>query len=409
MNFRQTIPILAAASLAFSALLFQATPSFASDNVTVNVVVEQNVKVEQVAGSLPSAPPPVPPAPPTPSVPPTPPIPPAPPAPPVPPPAPIYYPSPIHYPLYSWPYEYRWSTYISPRVIVVEQPLPLVQVQTQPTVQPQINLDPPPIINSFTVDPVNIQAGQTAVLMWTVSDVLERDVTITISPGIGSVSNSGSFNVSPSSTTTYTLTATNIDGSVSANLTVSVAPAPLTAGAGIDGDNASNVLTGWLGGGTGSTGYPWLPYILLLGLLAAAATAIILLVTKRNPSLAYAGARTGYQPSTNAGTETSIPHTTTASGAKFLTTNGEYIPISGKKGTLGRDDFLSVVTPSKADLISRQHLRITCKNNEYYIEDNNSKNGTRLNGGVITGKGSHLLRDNDMIDLGGVLTLTFQV
>lgn len=411
MNVSKVILILTAALLVCSTLLFQTMPASASDNVTVSVIVEQNVTVEQ--GAAPHLlPPPTPPVPPTPPAPPAPPAPP-PPAPPAP--APIrkcfpeynccypYYSCSPYYPGYSLPYIYRWSTYISPSVIVVEQP----QVQTQ--------LDPPPVINSFTADPSYIQPGQTVVLTWTVSDVLERNVNVTISPGIGSVPSSGSFNVSPSYTTTYTLTATNIDGSVSASTTVTVTPhvAAFTASSGseIASSSQSNILTSGLNSDNVFGVNSWLLYVLLIGLLVAAAAAVIVLLV-RKPATAYAGGhtgtRTGYLPWTGTGTETGTQRTTPAAGAKFMTSDGEYVPISGNAGALGRSDFRSMVKPGKADLISRQHIRVDCENGEYYIEDRNSTNGTKINESGITGKGRQLLRDGDVIELADALILTFK-
>ncbi len=82
--------------------------------------------------------------------------------------------------------------------------------------------------------------------------------------------------------------------------------------------------------------------------------------------------------------------------------------LAGKASLLGRNDFVSLVKSGNVELISRQHLRIECKDNEYYIEDNDRTNGTRLNGTLITGKGRQLLKDSDRIDLGGALTLTFK-
>jgi hypothetical protein len=280
---------------------------------------------------------------------------------------------------------------------VVEQPVP--QVQVQPAAQAQPYYDPPPIVNTFAADPNSIQTGQTVKLTWTVSDVLQRDIEVTISPDIGTVASSGSIDVSPNATTTYTLTATNVDGSVTAHATVTVA-APVAASTYTTGTEVT-------GGSTGLTGNSWLLYVLLFGLLAAAAVAVIVLVT-RKPAPAYAGAQKGHQPMGATGIATSTTQTATAAGAKLETADGECLPVSGDARFLGRNDFLSMLQPGKADLISRQHLRVERKNNEYYIEDNNSTNGTRLNGEPITGKGRHTLKNNDMIDLGGALCLTFR-
>lgn len=401
MNLKMTTFILAAVLLIGSAILLESTPAFASDNITVNVIVEQNVTVEQVADILP--PPPPPPAPPAPVVLPAPPLPPAPPPPypPMPPmyppaPAPVYYNPYPYYNTYPYCCEYRWSTYVTPEVIVISQPLP--QVQVQPAVQPQVNIDPPPVINTFTADPVYIQPGQAVNLTWTVSDVLQREMDIVITPGIGTVSSSGSYTVSPAVTTTYTLTATNVDGSVSANSTITVAPL-VAASTFTTGTEAS-------AGQGGLTGNSWLLYVLLFGLLSAAAVVVIILMT-RKPRPAYAGAHTQYKAQAATGIGTGIHQTKAAAGAKFVTADGETVPFMGKSRLLGRNDFISVLKPAKADLVSRQHLHVERKDNEYYIEDTGSTNGTRLNGSSITGKGRYLLKNNDTIDLGGALSLTF--
>jgi hypothetical protein len=74
-------------------------------------------------------------------------------------------------------------------------------------------------ITSFTANPTNIQAGQTATLSWTVAGA----TSVSISPGIGSVNaQSGSTQVSPQQTTTYTLTASGPNGSVNATAVVAV-------------------------------------------------------------------------------------------------------------------------------------------------------------------------------------------
>jgi len=289
-------------------------------------------------------------------------------------------------------------------VVVVQQSQP-------PCGCPPVINDCPPVISSFTANPSYIQCGQTAVLTWTVSN---EPTTVTLSPGIGSVPSSGSYSVTPSSTTTYTLTATNVDGSVSASTTVTVAPSVSTlttssAGIASSGDVAntgtSSILTGGLSGdGSGNSG---MLYITLLGLLAVAAAAAVVLFVRR-PAAAYA--RAGYL-ATATRTANGAPATTpvdTGPGPKFILSNGEHIPISGNAGSLGRSDFRSLVKPDKADLISRQHIRFDCEDGECYIEDRGSTNGTKLNGSSIDGKGRYLLREGDKVELADILTLTFK-
>ena len=286
--------------------------------------------------------------------------------------------------------------------------------------QSQPIYDCPPVINSFTASPGYIQCGQTALLTWSTSDA----TSVTISPGIGTVSSSGSYSVAPPYTTTYTLTATNADGSVSATTTVTVAPyisalgtssgTEIASAATVSGSGQSSLLALGFGGDNTSTN-SWLLYILLIALLAIAATVAVVLLTRR-PSVAHAkgnaGTRAGYIPwatSTQDATETPKTSPVTAGVvAKFIAADGEQIPISGNAATLGRNDLKSLIKSDKADLISRQHIKLDYENGECYIEDNASTNGTKLNGTSIKGKGRYLLKDGDEIELADILTLTFK-
>jgi hypothetical protein len=446
MNFRKTIFILAAALLVCSALLFQVSPVSAEDdatvnetveqtivtegNVTVNETVEQTLIAEQQAADLALvSPPPAPPPPPPPTPPPpTPPTPPAPPPPPPPPPAPPKPPAPKYY----YPYcdcncsscytgtVSRWPCCTScsnPCCTCCSSSCcakPTVVVVTQPQVVP----DCPPVIKSFTANPSYIQCGQSVVLTWNVTGAN----TVTISPTIGSVSGSGSYTATPSYTTTYTLTAINSDGSVSASTTVTVAPyvssyhpssGSAIASAGTeDNSGTGGVFTLGFGGNNGAVN-PMLLYVLLIGLLAAAAVGVVVFLTRRPvaaASGAQAGTRAGRLPWTTTRLANGTSQTTpvaTGPGPKFVVADGGYIPISGNAGTLGRHDFRSLAKADKADLISREHLQFECEDGEYYIEDRKSTNGTKINGKRISGKGRFLLRDGDTIELADVLTLTF--
>ncbi|MBN1374613.1 MAG: FHA domain-containing protein [Dehalococcoidia bacterium] len=83
------------------------------------------------------------------------------------------------------------------------------------------------------------------------------------------------------------------------------------------------------------------------------------------------------------------------------------MPVTGKP--LGRRDLQALVSPDKADLISRKHVLVTYENSQYFVEDLNSTNGTKLNGSDIRGTGKHSLTNGDTVELAGVLTLTFKV
>jgi hypothetical protein len=288
---------------------------------------------------------------------------------------------------------------------VVQQPQP-----SQPL------YDCPPVISSFTASPSYIQFGQTAVLTWTVTDA----ASVSLSPGIGSVPSSGSYSVTPSYTTTYTLTATNVDGSVSASTTVTVAPnftTYNTSSGGYVADAGNNtILTLGLTGDDGQVNSRLL-YVLLIGLLALAAVGVIVFLVRRPAAASAAGNRTGtragYMPWTGTATRVDgdLPQTTPVDiepGPKFVTSDGGSVPLSGSSGSLGRRDFRSMAKSGKADMISREHIQFDCEDGDYYIEDRNSTNGTKVNGTRISGKGRFLLSDGDVIDLADALSLTFK-
>jgi hypothetical protein len=180
-----------------------------------------------------------------------------------------------------------------------------------------------------------------------------------------------------------------------------------------DSSGTSGVLTLGLGSDSGAIN-PMLLYILLIGLLAIAAVGVIVFLTRRpvtSASRANAGTRTGHLPWTNTRVADGTPQTTpvtTGPGPKFIVSDGGCIPISGNAGSLGRNDFRSLVKADKADLISREHIRFDCEDGEYYIEDRKSTNGTKINGNPISGKGRFSLKDGDKIELADALTLTFE-
>jgi pSer/pThr/pTyr-binding forkhead associated (FHA) protein len=89
--------------------------------------------------------------------------------------------------------------------------------------------------------------------------------------------------------------------------------------------------------------------------------------------------------------------------SKLILPQGDEISITSYPRTFGRSDFLRV---DKSDYISRKHFEISLENGKYYILDVGSTNGTNLNGTKLTGKTE--LKGGDSIELGGVVTLTFQ-
>jgi len=76
---------------------------------------------------------------------------------------------------------------------------------------------------------------------------------------------------------------------------------------------------------------------------------------------------------------------------------------------IGRDDLNGIVSENGVKYVSRRHLVISFENGQYYVEDQDSANGTRLNGAEIRGKGKFELNNGDLIEVAEVITLIFRV
>jgi hypothetical protein len=74
---------------------------------------------------------------------------------------------------------------------------------------------------------------------------------------------------------------------------------------------------------------------------------------------------------------------------------GRPIELKEKRTLIGRSFDCDVVCDSRA--VSRKHAVITCVNGEYYLEDNKSRNGTKVNNVRLTTR--RLLRDYDEIQI----------
>ena len=98
-------------------------------------------------------------------------------------------------------------------------PVPPTATPVPPTATPTPG---PPVIESFTADPVTITAGGSSTLSW---GLVSNATGVVIDQGIGGVGTPGSTVVSPGSTTTYTMTAIGLGGTDTASVTVTVNPA----------------------------------------------------------------------------------------------------------------------------------------------------------------------------------------
>jgi len=77
---------------------------------------------------------------------------------------------------------------------------------------------PPPVISSFTAQPVSIPSGRSSTLSWTVTNA----TSLSIDQGVGDVTGRTTATVSPTIDTTYTLTATGAGGSATRSTPVTV-------------------------------------------------------------------------------------------------------------------------------------------------------------------------------------------
>lgn len=83
-----------------------------------------------------------------------------------------------------------------------------------------VDYTPPPVIDSFTATPENMEFGKSSLLAWETSNA----DTVTINQGIGNVGVDGTKTVTPTESTSYTISATNSSGTVYDYVTVTVIP-----------------------------------------------------------------------------------------------------------------------------------------------------------------------------------------
>jgi hypothetical protein len=111
-----------------------------------------------------------------------------------------------------------------------------------------------------------------------------------------------------------------------------------------------------------------------------------------------------------------IQLTTPEGGTRVLTAmfqvGDKIVPISSLPQSFGREDFAGIAPPEVLNAISRRAkpqftISFDYINRVFTIEDNNSTNGTLLNGENIKGKGPRPLKDGDIVSPAGVLNLKF--
>ncbi len=94
--------------------------------------------------------------------------------------------------------------------------------------------------------------------------------------------------------------------------------------------------------------------------------------------------------------------------AKLVLQNNSTIVVKEPEKTIGREDFLGVITSDKLNFIGKDHLKITKKDNYSYIQDLNTKNGTTVNGIKLEGNQIQRLNDGDEIVLAKSMQIIYK-
>lgn len=113
------------------------------------------------------------------------------------------------------------------------------------------------------------------------------------------------------------------------------------------------------------------------------------------------------QPSVAAITEPASE--TMTARAVLVLPNSMEITLNSNSVIIGRKDLARGMELDTAGLISRKHFEIVCKDNDFFIEDSGSSNGTSLNGKSIKDQGQIKLNDDDLIEPGDAIKLRFLI
>lgn len=93
--------------------------------------------------------------------------------------------------------------------------------------------------------------------------------------------------------------------------------------------------------------------------------------------------------------------------AQLILPNNNNIIVNGAEKIIGREDFLGVVTSDRLYFIGKDHFKITRKEEKFYIQDLNTKNGTTINGIPLKSNQMHRLDDGDEIILAKSLKIKY--
>ena len=240
-------------------------------------------------------------------------------------------------------------------------------------------------IVSFEINPPAIKAGEGTLLFWEVQGASSIEIS-----GMGSMAGtSGTVLIKPSATTTYVLTARDAAGkSMSQSASVTVRPLTLA-------EQAMKFL-----------GNP----VILIMLAAAIAIIVLVFILLRRRYIGQNESKETLSlpaPQLPEKPEEYRPHA--AAKAILELPGGTEIRIAGDTRAIGRSDLARSLELDKLGIISRQHFRITFREEQFFIEDLGSVGGTCLNGAEIRESGEVSLKDDDLIEPAGAVKLRFLI
>ena len=91
----------------------------------------------------------------------------------------------------------------------------------------------------------------------------------------------------------------------------------------------------------------------------------------------------------------------------IMTSNGQTFPLKGKLLLVGRKDpnqgiYPDILLTDTDKTVGRRHAYLRIQQDAYTVEDLHSRNGTRLNGAILTPQEQYPLKDGDILRFGSV-------
>lgn len=93
--------------------------------------------------------------------------------------------------------------------------------------------------------------------------------------------------------------------------------------------------------------------------------------------------------------------------ANLVLPRDRQILIEDYEKKFGREDFIGVLLPDDLLFIGKEHFKITRMDDGFYIEDLDTKNGTKINENEIKGLGKIKLENQDKILVAKTLPIKY--